>query len=114
MYSGLVSSQQMVSTIYRGVSFVIGSDKATYLKMVSIWSITDIPDLKSRLIGDTFKFTWTKGWITDLEAKVFYELEPLEIVEILEKSIEIGFKESGIAYRKNFKGFTKNPFSSQN
>jgi|TARA_R110000803_G_scaffold87152_1_gene153741 hypothetical protein len=93
---------------------VIGNDKATYLKMVSIWSITDIPDLKSSLIGNTFKFTWAKGWLTDLDAKLFYDLEPIEIVEILEKSLELGFKESGKNYRKKFKGFTKNPFSSQN
>jgi hypothetical protein len=49
-----------------------------------------------------------------LDAKLFYDLEPIEIVEILEKSLELGFKESGKNYRKKFKGFTKNPFSSQN
>jgi len=93
---------------------VIGTDEDTYLKMVSLWSITGIPDLKLNMVGDIFKFTCAKGFIANVDAMLFYNLEPLEIVILLEKAFEKQFGESGIDYRKNLNGYKKNPFSSQN
>ena len=33
---------------------MIGTDEDTYLKMVSLWSITGMPDLKLNMVGDIF------------------------------------------------------------
>jgi hypothetical protein len=93
---------------------MIGTDENTYLKMVALWSITSMPDLRSNMVGDVFKFTCAKGFIANVDAMLFYNLEPVEIVSLLEKAFETQFGESGLVYRKNFNGFKKNPFSSQN
>jgi len=93
---------------------MIGSDKETYLKMVAIWSITNIPDLKMELIGDVFRVRCKFGFIVSMDAKLFYQIEPLEIVRLIEKSFTKQFGADGSKYRNTFRGFKKNPFSSQN
>lgn len=93
---------------------MMGSDEETYLKMVSIWSITNIPDLKMELVGDSFVIKCYLGFIANMDAKLFYQIEPLEVVQLIEKSFEKQFGFSGKQYRNTFKGFKKNPFSSQN
>ncbi len=49
-----------------------------------------------------------------MDAKLFYEIEPLEVVQLIEKSFTKQFGVEGSKYRNTFRGFKKNPFSSQN
>jgi len=93
---------------------MMGTDEETYLKMVALWSITGMPDLKSSMVGGVFKFTCAKGFIANMEATLFYNIEPIEVVRFLETAFEKQFGESALVYRKKLSGFKKNPFSSQN
>ena len=93
---------------------MMGNEKETYLKMVSIWSITSIPDLKINLVGDKFVVSCQFGFIANMDSKLFYEIEPIEVVSLIEKAFEKQFGVSGLKYRNALQGFKKNPFSSQN
>jgi hypothetical protein len=93
---------------------MMGSDEETYLKMVAVWSITKIPDLKMELVGSSFKISCKFGFISGMDSGLFYRVEPIEIVQLIEGKFEEQFGQSGLQYRNTFKGFKKNPFSSQN
>jgi|TARA_E500000305_G_scaffold106046_1_gene104148 hypothetical protein len=92
---------------------MIETDKTVFEKMVGIWSITQIPQLKMIPNAGMVTFTWAKGPIAEMEFKMFDALEPLEIVTFIE--FEIG-REYGInakQFRCDLSGYSVNPFSSQ-
>tara|TARA_R110000765_G_scaffold341575_1_gene431708 strand:- start:3520 stop:3801 length:282 start_codon:yes stop_codon:yes gene_type:complete len=93
---------------------MIGKDKDLYCKMVGVWSITALPRLQAEFIGDTVKFTCNGGNIISMDSTLFYSLEPIEIVRVLEEKFYKNFGVDGKVFRKSLDGFKKDPFSSQN
>ena len=93
---------------------MIGSDKQTYEKMVSVFQITQIPALKMSTSNGQASFTWGKGFITGFPMSQFYKLEPIEIAMLIEAALEEFYNVPKKHYRNNFAGFKKDPFSSQN
>ena len=92
---------------------MIEMDRKEYEKMVGIWSITRMPKLEMIVQIDHVSFTWVKGPITKVPYKIFDELAPIEIVNLIEQQVE---KQHGInckVYRSDFRGYLANPFSSQ-
>ena len=92
---------------------MIETDKTVFEKMVGIWSITQIPQLKMVPHAGKVTFTWAKGPIVEMEFKMFDSLEPLELVTFIE--FEIG-REYGInakKFRCDLSGYLVPPFSSQ-
>ena len=67
---------------------MIGSDKQTYEKMVSVFQITQIPALKMSTSNGQASFTWGKGFITGFPMAQFYKLEPIEIAMLIEAALE--------------------------
>ena len=92
---------------------MIEPDKTVFEKMVGIWSITQIPQLKMVPNAGKVKFTWAKGLIAEMEFQMFDSLEPLELVTFMESQIE---KEHGVnakQFRCDLSGYLVHPFSSQ-
>ena len=88
-------------------------ERDIYRKMVGLWQITKIPGLQARLDGDRVHFTWQgehKGFVTvTLSSAMFFQLEPVEIRDILENSITERHGFDAKEYRNDFRGFTSNP-----
>jgi len=51
---------------------MIETDKTVFEKMVGIWSITQIPQLKMVPNAGKVKFTWAKGLIAEMEFQMFF------------------------------------------
>lgn len=86
-------------------------DADFYRKMIGLWQITKIPMLKASVIGDQIDFTWAQGAGLSLPVSMFLRLEPVEILEILEKTIEERYKINAKQWRSDLRGFTKNPLT---
>ena len=73
---------------------MLGEDLVLREKIMGLWEISKLP--------------LTHPPLLDLPMTIFLALEPVEIVEQIDK------KNKTSTLRKEFKGFKKNPFSSQN
>jgi hypothetical protein len=93
---------------------MIESDKPTYEKMVGVFQITQIPALQMAIRGDQASFTWAKGFLFGFPMSQFYQLEPIEISNLLETALEEHYGVPKRHYRNKLTGFSKDPFSSQN
>ena len=67
---------------------MIEMDRKVYEKMVGIWSITRMPKLEMIVQSDHVSFTWVKGPITKVPYKIFDELAPIEIVNLIEQQAQ--------------------------
>ena len=92
---------------------MLSTDKDTYEKMVGVWTITKIPGLSMKVVGDKLNFIWRGGPLVSLDVALFDQLAPIEIVEILEKKMEENYDIKGKKFRNDFSAYTVNPFSSQ-
>lgn len=94
------------------------TNEDVYLKMVGIWQIYKIAGLSAKMIGDNVRFTFIyKGKempIIKMPSSLFLQLAPVEIRDVIERSITNSYKIDGRLFRADLKGFTKDPFSSQN
>ena len=102
------------------------NDKDFYLRMVALWQLTELPGLKAAIVNEKVRFTFfirdrLKFWrtlkprfITELPVAMFYQLEPIEILSVLERAIEKKYAINARSFRSPLDGFKKNPFSSQN
>jgi hypothetical protein len=93
---------------------MIESDKPPYEKMVAVFQITQIPALQMAIKGDQASFTWAKGFLFGFPMSQFYQLEPIEISNLLEAALEEHYDVPKRHYRNKLTGFSKDPFSSQN
>ena len=66
-------------------------DSQVDLKLIGLWQITKIPNLKAEMVGDTMNFSWShmrkQFEIMKLPNAIFLSLEPLELRDVLEKAI---------------------------
>tara|TARA_R100000995_G_scaffold81939_1_gene55239 strand:+ start:375 stop:662 length:288 start_codon:yes stop_codon:yes gene_type:complete len=92
---------------------MIETDKTVFEKMVGIWSITQIPQLKMVPQSGVVTFTWAKGPIVEMEFKMFDSLEPLELVTFIESEIEREYGINAKQFRSDLSGYFVHPFSSQ-
>jgi len=92
---------------------MLSTDKETYEKMVGIWTITKIPGLSMKIVGDKLNFIWLQGPLVSLDMALFDQLAPIEIVEILEKKMDEDYGIKGKKFRSDFSAYLVNPFSSQ-
>ena len=93
------------------------NDKEFYLRMVALWQLTTIPGLKAAIVGDTVQFFFDapkSKLIVDVPIKIFYQLEPIEILSLLERAIQTKYFLDAKTLRSPLIGFKKDPFSSQN
>tara|TARA_B100000902_G_scaffold399356_1_gene469826 strand:+ start:145 stop:420 length:276 start_codon:yes stop_codon:yes gene_type:complete len=85
-------------------------------KMAGLYHITTA-GLKAEIVGDNVRLTvmtQPKKFNVSIPTKIFFALEPKEIVEMIDKSIS-GQNGGPISIlRTRFDGHDKNPFSSQN
>ena len=88
-------------------------DEVSFRKMIGIWSITKMPGLKMSVVGDKAVFVFKAGPLYDMPFDLFDKLEPLEIVELLEKKVEDVYGYEGNIWRSDFSGYMGKPFSSQ-
>lgn len=93
---------------------VLGNDEKIYSKMVGIWSITSIPDLQAKLVGDEIRFEWNKGAIVTMKFQLFDSLFPIELVNLIEKKMLHYYGVDATKMRNSLDGFQTDPFSSQN
>ena len=85
-------------------------------KMAGLYHITTA-GLKAEIVGDNVRLTvmtQPKKFNVSIPTKIFFALEPKEIVEMIEKSISGQNGEPISILRTRFDGHDKNPFSSQN
>ena len=82
-------------------------DPTFAVKMLGIWQMSKIPNLKARFEGDKVVFTWGNNRpITFLMRELIEQLEPVEILEILERHLSV----EGVPVKRNdFRHFSKNP-----
>jgi|TARA_R100001126_G_C4866419_1_gene170505 hypothetical protein len=92
---------------------MLNTDKKLYEKMVAIWSITKMPMLNGEIVSGEVRFSWAKGPIVNLTMELFEKLEPLEIVQHLEKKMDEQYGINGKRFRSDFSGYFTHPFSSQ-
>ena len=59
---------------------MLSTDKKTYEKMVGVWTITKIPGLSMKVVGDKLNFIWRGGPLVSLDVALFDQLAPIEIV----------------------------------
>lgn len=94
------------------------TNEDVYLKMVGIWQIYKIAGLSAKMAGNNVQFTFIyKGKempIITMPSSLFLQLAPVEIRDVIERSITNSYKIDGRLFRADLKGFTKDPFSSQN
>ena len=102
------------------------NDKDFYLRMVALWQLTELPGLKATIVNERVRFTFFSRdrlkffgapkprFITELPVAMFYQLEPIEILSVLERAIEKKYAIDARSFRSQLDGFKKNPFSSQN
>jgi hypothetical protein len=104
------------------------NDKDFYLRMVALWQLTELPGLKATIVNERVRFTFFSRdrlkfsrigapkprFITELPVAMFYQLEPIEILSVLERAIEKKYAIDARSFRSPLDGFKKNPFSSQN
>ena len=93
---------------------MLGTDKDTYEKMVSVFAIAQIPGLKMEVKFGQASFVWEKGFLSAMPMVQYEELEPIEVVTILEDDLYKNYDIPKRHYRNKFTGFKKTPFSSQN
>ena len=93
-------------------------DSQVDLKLIGLWQITKIPNLKAELVGDSMNFSWShikkQFEILKLPNAIFLSLEPIVLRAFLEKAIQ---EKQGIdakIWRSDLSHFRKDPFSSQN
>jgi len=96
--------------------------------MVALWQLTELPGLKATIVNERVRFTFFSRdrlkfsrigapkprFITELPVAMFYQLEPIEILSVLERAIEKKYAIDARSFRSPLDGFKKNPFSSQN
>ena len=85
-------------------------------KMAGLYHITTA-SMRAKLAGDNIHLSvmvYPKNFDVSIPQKIFYALEPKEIVEIIDKSISGQNGEPISILRTRFDGHDKNPFSSQN
>tara|TARA_B100000945_G_C20421328_1_gene618184 strand:+ start:2621 stop:2896 length:276 start_codon:yes stop_codon:yes gene_type:complete len=85
-------------------------------KMAGLYHITTA-GLKAEIVGDNVRLTvmtQPKKFNLSIPTKIFFALEPKEIVEMIDKSISGQNGEPISILRTRFDGHDKNPFSSQN
>ena len=91
---------------------MLGEDLVLREKIMGLWEISSQPLTFSigsnRMIVRASKLPLTHPPLLDLPMTIFLALEPVEIVEQIDKQNKTS------TLRKEFKGFKKNPFSSQN
>ena len=91
---------------------MLGEDLVLREKIMGLWEISSQPLTfsigNSRMIVRASKLPLTHPPLLDLPMTIFLALEPVEIVEQIDKQNKTS------TLRKEFKGFKKNPFSSQN
>ena len=91
---------------------MLGEDLILREKIMGLWEISSQPLTFSigsnRMIVRASKLPLTHPPLLDLPMTIFLALEPVEIVEQIDKQNKTS------TLRKEFKGFKKNPFSSQN
>ena len=92
---------------------MIETDKTVFEKMVGIWSITQIPQLKMVPHAGMVAFTWAIGPIVEMEFKMFDSLEPLEIVNLIDFEIGRGDGINAKQFRCDLSGYLVHPFSSK-
>jgi|TARA_A100001391_G_C4863914_1_gene223316 hypothetical protein len=84
-------------------------DPAFALKMLGIWQMSEVPNLKARFENDQVVFSWGNDrLIASLSRQLIEQLEPIEILELLERHLSV----EGAPVRKwrnDFRHFTKNP-----
>ena len=87
-------------------------------KMIGLWQMFNLPSLQATVIHDTVKFTFKhKGAernIIAMPTNLFMHLEPVEIRDVLEGALSRYYGIDGKIFRSDLRGFSKNPFSSQN
>ena len=94
------------------------TNEDVYLKMIGVWQIYKIAGLSAKMTGNNVQFTFIyKGKempIITMPSSLFLQLAPIEIRDVIERSITNSYKIDGSLFRSDLKGFTKDPFSSQN
>ena len=84
-------------------------DPTFAVKMLGIWQMSEIPNLKARFENDQVVFSWGNDrLITSLPRKLIEQLEPIEILQLLERHLSV----EGAPvrqWRNDFRHFTKNP-----
>ena len=84
-------------------------DPTFAVKMLGIWQMSEIPNLKARFENDEVIFSWGNDrLITSLPRKLIEQLEPIEILQLLERHLSV----EGAPvrqWRNDFRHFTKNP-----
>ena len=91
---------------------MLSEDLALREQIMGLWEISSQPLTFSissgRMIVRASKLPPTHPPLLDLPMTIFLALEPVEIVEMIDKQNKTN------TLRNEFKGFKKNPFSSQN
>tara|TARA_R100000781_G_scaffold27375_4_gene20359 strand:- start:1485 stop:1754 length:270 start_codon:yes stop_codon:yes gene_type:complete len=84
-------------------------DPTFAVKMLGIWQMSEIPNLKARFANDQVIFSWGNDrLITSLPRQLIEKLEPIEILQLLERHLSV----EGAPvrqWRNDFRHFTKNP-----
>jgi hypothetical protein len=84
-------------------------------KLIGLWQLTKIPMLKATLNGTRVEFTWQgehRGRPTvSLPMAMFEKLEPVELMQIVENSIQERHGVYAQQWRSDFRGFSKNPLT---
>lgn len=93
---------------------MIEQDREAYGRMVGVFAIVQIPQLKMSIKGSIASFTWAKGFLASMPLPEFYSFEPIEIVMLLEAALESHYSVPKRAFRSSLKGWKRDPFSSQN
>lgn len=91
---------------------MLANDPKIREKVMGVWEISTQPLTftlsKGQIVIRDSRFSTKKPPLLDLPITIFLAFEPIEIVEQIDK------KNNTDTLRKEFKGFKKNPFSSQN
>ena len=85
-------------------------------KMAGLYHITTA-GIRAEIVGDNVHLAvmvYPKTFNLSIPTKVFFALEPKEIVEMIDKGISGQAGEPISILRTRFDGHDKNPFSSQN
>jgi hypothetical protein len=87
-------------------------------KMIGLWQMFNLPSLKASITGDKVRFSFiSMGQEKDIirmPAIMFIQLEPIEIRDVIERALYKYYGVDGTMYRSDLRGFSRNPFSSQN
>jgi hypothetical protein len=93
------------------------TNKMVDKKMIGLWQMFRLPSLSASLRGDRVRFAFIHdGKEKDLiliPSLMFMQLEPVEIRDIIERSLLKFYNIDGTKFRSDLKGFSRNPFSSQ-